>query len=118
MPIVDDYLDTLDGPRRAAVGHIYQLVLAAVPDVTQERSYGMPAFKYKGKPLISCIAAKDHLSLFPFSASVVDAVKSELDGYDTSKGTIRFSEAKPLPDALINKIILLRIQEIAGGSEY
>jgi uncharacterized protein YdhG (YjbR/CyaY superfamily) len=66
----------------------------------------------KRKPLLGFAALKDHLSLFPFSAHVVAAVKGRLAGYDLSKGTIRFTEAKPIPEDVIWEILDLRLQEI------
>ena len=66
----------------------------------------------KRKPLLGFAALKDHLSPFPFSAHVVAAVKGRLAGYDLSKGTIRFTEAKPIAEDVIWEILDLRLQEI------
>ena len=74
----------------------------------------MPALKVSGKPLIGFIAAKRHLSLFPFSPAVVEHVRDRLDGFELSKGTIRFSVDHPLPDDVIREVVAARLAEIAG----
>jgi uncharacterized protein YdhG (YjbR/CyaY superfamily) len=112
MSAMDEYLEDLSDSQRAELERIRRIVWNRVPDVEEGRSYGMPAFRYKRKPLLGFAARKDHLSLFPFSPHVVDAVKDRLAGYDLSKGTIRFTEAKPIPEDVIWKIIDLRLKEI------
>ena len=82
MGSVDDYLDGLGAGTAAIVRGIYARALEIVPDAEQGEGYGMPALRYRGKPLLSVMVAKSHLSLFPFSASVVAAVAPELEGYD------------------------------------
>jgi uncharacterized protein YdhG (YjbR/CyaY superfamily) len=113
MGVIDDYLEDLGDSQRAELERIRRIVLDRVPDVEEGRSYGMPAFRYKRKPLLGFAALKDHLSLFPFSPHVVAAVKGRLAGYyDLSKGTIRFTEAKPIPEDVIWEILDLRLEEI------
>ena len=114
MTEVDDYLAGLDEPARTVLAGVYAQARAIVPDVEQGRSYGMPALTYCGKPLISAIETKRHLSLFPFSGKVVAAVAPDLEGYDLSKGTIRFSAEHPLPDAVVTRVVELRRAEIDG----
>jgi uncharacterized protein YdhG (YjbR/CyaY superfamily) len=112
MGVIDDYLEDLGDSQRAELERIRRIVLDRVPDAEEGRSYGMPAFRYKRKPLLGFAALKDHLSLFPFSPHVVAAVKGRLAGYDLSKGTIRFTEAKPIPEDVISEILDLRLEEI------
>src|SRR6266511_3089405 len=109
MSAMDEYLESLSDSQRAELERIRRIVCDRVPDVEEGRSYGMPAFRYKQKPLLGFTARKDHLSLFPFSPHVVDAVKDRLVGYNLSKGTIRFTEGKPIPEGVIWKIIDLRL---------
>jgi uncharacterized protein YdhG (YjbR/CyaY superfamily) len=75
---------------------------------------GDPGVKYNQKPLLAFLAAKHHLSIFPFSSQVVDAVRDRLAAFELSKGTIRFTAATPLPDEIVRDIVRHRIQEIAG----
>jgi uncharacterized protein YdhG (YjbR/CyaY superfamily) len=115
MGSVDEYLGTLDGATRSAYRHIHDVAVAEVPDADQGTSYGMAALIYRGKPLLGFKAARDHLSLFPFSPSAVDAVRGALDGYDVSKGTIRFAAEHPLPDDVVRLLVRSRAAEIASS---
>ena len=85
---------------------------AAPPEATEAVSYGMPAFRHNGV-LVWFAAFSDHCSLFP-TASVMEALKSDLKGYHLSKGTIQFPVDKPLPSVLIRKIVKLRVVQAAG----
>ena len=114
VAVVDDYFESLDAETRAAFEHIRSLALDIVPDAEQGTSYGMAALKYKQKPLLGFAAAKRHLSVFPFSPRVVDEVRDRLAGYELSKGTIRFTVDKPLPDDVIRDVVMFRVAEIVG----
>ena len=85
---------------------------AAPAEATEAISYGMPAFKHKGT-LVWFAAFSEHCSLFP-TASVIEMFKSELKGYSISKGTIHFPTDKPLPAALVKKMVKARVAQIAG----
>ena len=109
---VDDYLATLDGPPLAAYERVRDVVLAELPDAAQATSYGMAAFTYRGKPLLGLRAARDHLSVFPFSPAAIDAVRSDLEGFTLSKGTVRFDAGHPLPDDALRALVRARAAEI------
>jgi uncharacterized protein YdhG (YjbR/CyaY superfamily) len=109
---VDEYLGTLDASTRSAFDHILRLALSVAPDAEQGTSYGMAALRCDGKPLIGFRAASGHLSIFPFSPAVVDAVRDRLEGLELSKGTIRFTLDKPLPDDVVLDVVRLRRAEI------
>lgn len=111
---MDDYLNSLPEEQRAALARVRALVRRELPDAEEGTSYGMPAFRYAGRPLLGFRAAKQHLSLFPFSPDVVEAVSSRLEGFDLAKGTIRFSPEAPVPDDVLLDILRLRKQEISG----
>lgn len=85
-----------------------------VSEAEDGTSYGMAALRYRRKPLLGFRTAKDHLSVFPFSPKVVDAVRDRLAGFDLSKGTIRFTVARPLPDEVVREVVRLRMNEIIG----
>jgi uncharacterized protein YdhG (YjbR/CyaY superfamily) len=116
MGTVDDYFGTLDAQTRAAFERIRTLALEIVPQTDQGSSYGMAALKYKDKGVLGFAAAKHHLSVFPFSSRVVDEVRDRLPGFDLSKGTIRFTVEKPLPDDVVRDVVALRIAEIEGST--
>lgn len=94
------------------VEHVRALAREAVPEAVDGTGYGMPALRYRDRPLLSVMPARHHIGLYPFSPAVVDAVAGELDGYSFAKGTIRFSANHPLPDELVRRIVLLRRDEI------
>jgi uncharacterized protein YdhG (YjbR/CyaY superfamily) len=81
---------------------------------TQTSGTPQATLKHNHKPLLAFLAAKHHLSIFPFSSRVVDAVRDRLAAFELSKGTIRFTAATPLPDEVVRDIVRHRIQEIAG----
>ncbi len=107
---IDEYLARVPEPARGTLNRIRTLIRsAAPPDATETISYGMPAFKYKGM-LVWFAAFSKHCSLFPGS-SVLRAFQDELKGYARSKGTIQFPVDKPLPTALVKKLVKARIAE-------
>ena len=112
MSEIDDYLDGIDEPARAVLQHVRQVVKDAEPDAEEGRSYGMAALRYRKKPLLGFVSAKNHLSVFPFSPRVIEALRDRLDGFDVSKGTIRFTVAHPIPDDVLRDVVLLRVAEI------
>ncbi len=114
MAALDEYLAGLDERTRAAFERVRAVALEVVPDAEQGTSYGMAALRHRGKPLLGFLAAKQHLSVFPFSPAVVDAVRDRLDGFDLSKGTVRFTVDHPLPPDVTRDIVRLRAAEIAG----
>jgi uncharacterized protein YdhG (YjbR/CyaY superfamily) len=116
MTVVDEYFGGLEPGQRAAFERIRGLAVELAPQAEQGRSYGMAALTYSGKPLIGFRAAKEHLSVYPFSARVVEAVRDQLAGFELSKGTLRFTAAKPLPDKTIREIVRLRLAEIAASA--
>jgi uncharacterized protein YdhG (YjbR/CyaY superfamily) len=109
---VEAYLEKAPEPARGTLKKIRAMIRAAAPKgATEGISYGVPAFKYK-KPLAAYAAFKDHCSLFPMSGAVVEAMKDDLKDYVTSKGAIQFPLEKPLPMALVKKIVKARLAEI------
>ena len=108
---VDEYLASVPEPARTTLQKIRAAIRSVVPPETTEIiSYRMPAFKYKGV-LVWFAAFSDHCSLFP-TAAVIEAFKNELKGFSTSKGTIQFPTDKPLPTALVKKLVKARIAQI------
>ena len=108
---VDEYLARVPEPARTTLNKIRATIRSVVPpEATEAISYGMPAFKYKG-PLVFFAAFSDHCSLFPGSGSLIEAFQDDLKGYHTSKGTIQFPVDKPLPAALVRKLVKARVAE-------
>ena len=107
---VDDYLAALPDDSRAALESLRATVKAAAPEAVETISYRIPTFKYRGS-LVAYAAFKNHCSFFVMSPSVMAVHEEELKHYDTSTGTIRFPANKPLPAALVKKIVAARIAE-------
>ena len=108
---VEEYLAGVAEPARSTLSKVRAAIRSAVPaEATEVISYGIPAFKYKGV-LVWYAGFSEHCSLFP-TASVVETFKKELEGYPTSKGTIQFPTDKPLPSALVRKIVKARVAEV------
>jgi uncharacterized protein YdhG (YjbR/CyaY superfamily) len=112
MGEVSDYIAALEGTERDVIERIRARAVALVPEAVEGVSYGMPALRYRDSPLLSVMAAKQHIGLYPYSPPVVSAVSAELGDYSWSKGTIRFTPEHPLPDSLVDRIVLLRRDEI------
>ena len=107
---VDEYLAGVPEPARSTLNKICAAIRSAVPaEATETISYRIPAFEYKGV-LVWFAAFSNHCSLFP-TASVVEAFKNELKGFSTSKGTIHFPTDKPLPTALVKKLVKARVAQ-------
>lgn len=114
MGTMDDYLAGLEPATRAVLEHMRDIALEVVPDAEQGRSYGMPVLTVDGQAAMGLRAGKKHLSLYPFSGSVVGAVADRLDGLSVSTGTIRFTVGNPLPDDLLRVVVARRVDEIRG----
>lgn len=108
---VTDYISALQGPDKDVLLNILMLVQNLVPTATQATSYGIPAFRYKDMYLVGLQATKHHLSLYPGS-KVIDHLHTKLVGFETTKGTIKFTAEKPLSDDLLTQIITFCVSEI------
>ena len=105
---VNIYLAGVPEPARTTLNKIRASIRAAVPpQATESISYGIPTFKYKGM-LVSYAAFSKHCSLFP-TPSVIEAFKTDLKDFSTSKGTIHFPLDRPMPAALIKKLVKARV---------
>ncbi|SRR5216684_1211251 len=105
-----EYLAGVPQPARGTLNKMRAAIRSAVPpEATETISYRIPAFKHKGV-LVWFAAFSNHCSLFP-TASVVEAFKNELKGFSTSKGTIHFPTDKPLPTALVKKLVKARVAQ-------
>ena len=108
---IDEYLAAVPEPARGTLSRVRAVIRSAVPaEATETISYGMPAFRYKGA-LVAFGAFSKHCSFFPMSLAVMAAFKNELKAFDTDKGTIRFPLDKPLPAALVKKMVKARIAQ-------
>jgi uncharacterized protein YdhG (YjbR/CyaY superfamily) len=107
---VDSYLALQPQHVRIALEKLRQIIKTSAPNAEEIISYGMPAYKFHGM-LVYFAAFKNHCSFFPGNASLIEKMKDELKDYTTSKGTIQFTTGKPLPAALVKKIVKARMEE-------
>ena len=112
---VDDYLDALPDEPRAALADLRKTIAAAAPEATELISYKMPAFKANGRFLLSSAAYEHHCSLYPASGAVQRELGDELAPYLSGKGTLRFLPDAPIPDALVKRIVKIRLRETKGS---
>ncbi len=106
---IDEYLAAVSLDQRAPLETLRKDIRAAAPRAEECISYGLPAFRLNGKFLLAFGAAARHCAFYP--GSIVQDFKEELKGYETSKGTIRFQANKPLPSALVRKLVKARIAQ-------
>ncbi len=111
---VDAYLEKIPADARNALEKLRQTIRAAAPESEEGFSYGVPAFKLKGKTLVCFAAFKNHCGFYPMSPEVLGAFADDLSGYKTAKGTIRFDAKKPMPAALVKRIVKVRLAELKG----
>jgi uncharacterized protein YdhG (YjbR/CyaY superfamily) len=107
---IDEYLATLSDDQRAALQKLRRAIRAAAPKAEEGISYGIPAFRLNGRFLVGFGPAANHCSFYPGSYPI-EVCKAELKRYGTSKGTIRFQPDRPLPVALVRKLVRTRVAE-------
>lgn len=110
-PEIDAFLARVPDDARRALEDLRAMIAAAAPDAVEAVAYGVPAFRYRGRPLVSFGAAKAHCAFYVQSPGLMDAHRHELAGYDTSRGTIRFRPSDPLPADLVTRLVRGRIAE-------
>ena len=110
---VPEYLAKVPEPARSTLNKVRNVIRSVVPkETTEVISYGIPAFRHK-KVIVWYAAFVTHCSVVP-TASMIAKFKDELEGYKISKGTIQFPTDKPMPAALIKRIVKARLSEIEG----
>ena len=111
---IDDYLDTLEEPKRTTLAQLGETIMAIVPDAEECISYRMPAFKLRGKTIAGFAAFMNHLRYLPHSGSVIPQLAKESERYTSTKGSLHFPIDKPLPKTLVKKLIAVRMAEAFG----
>ena|ERR1700722_49793 len=105
---VDKYLAALPEPKRGTLEALRSTILEIVPEAEECISYGVPAFRLNGKVVAGFAAFKNHLSYLPHSGSVISELGEEAARYRSSSGALQFAIDRPLPKALVKKLIAIK----------
>ena len=108
---IDEYLARVNADYRGALRKIREAIRAAAPKAEESISYGIPAFRLNGRSLVFFGAWANHCAFYPGSSATLKKFRNELSDFQTSKGTLRFSPDKPLPVALVKRLVKARIAE-------
>ena len=111
------YYASLPVPLRRRIRELRSIILSVVPDVEETISYRIPAFKLGGRILVYCAGWKEHTSLYPLTAGMKQTCAADLARLEISKGTIRFPNERPLPVAVIKRLVKARRRELEGLSK-
>lgn len=108
---VDEILSSVAIDKRAALQALRETIAAAAPDAVEGLSYGIPAFRYRGRPLVSYNASTGHCAFYVMSPAVLERHLDELAGFDMAKGTVRFAPDRPIPAEIVSTIVRERMAE-------
>ncbi|RKH30395.1 hypothetical protein D7V77_02825 [Corallococcus sp. CA041A] len=115
---IDAYLAAVSDPAaEKTLSALRTQLRKLLPKATETISYQMPAFKVHGDIVVGFAFFKNNCGFYPGSGSVVPALKSELEGYTTSKSGVTFPPDEPLPAKLVKKLVQVRLAEIAASAK-
>ena len=109
---IDAILASAPSGQRVALQALRDMIAAAAPEAVEIISYGMPAFEYHGRAMVSYSAFKSHCSLFPMTQALILANPDRVAGFATAKGTLHFTPEHPLPRELVEWIVRERMAQI------
>lgn len=110
--LVDAHLAKVPEPQRTTLSKLRKSILEVIPAAEEVISYGFPGYKLDGKIICGFDAFKNHCSYFPHSSLVIPELAKDLADYKTSKGTLQFPIDKPLPKAIVRKLINVRLAQL------
>jgi uncharacterized protein YdhG (YjbR/CyaY superfamily) len=111
---IDEYLARAKPGQRTVLEKLRKTIHAVAPNMEESISYGLAGFKLNGRPLVYFGAWANHCAFYPASSALAKKFQDQLKKFETSKGTIRFSPDRPLPAALVRKLVKARIAENSG----
>jgi uncharacterized protein YdhG (YjbR/CyaY superfamily) len=110
----DEHLASVKPDQRRALEKVRKAIRGVAPKAEECISYGIPAFRLNGRPLVYFGAWANHCSFYPGSFTMLEKFRDDLKSFPVSKGTVRFSPDNPLPIALVKKLVKARIAENRG----
>jgi len=113
---VTQYFTATPPKARAALRKIRAAILSVAPKAEEGFSYRIPGFRLNGRALVWYAAFNDHCSLYPMTSAIRSRLATDLEGYETSKGTVRLPLANPVPVGLVKKLVKARMAEVTHGS--
>jgi uncharacterized protein YdhG (YjbR/CyaY superfamily) len=108
---IETYISAAPAAMQEALRHMRRVILDAAPEAVEVFAYGLPGYKYLGRPLLYYGAASKHYALYGNTESAQAALREDMKGLDMSKGTIRFPPGGPFPEALVRKLVAVRVAE-------
>ncbi len=105
-----EYLVAVRPEQRVALEKLRRTIRSVAPEAEEGMSYGLPAFRWGGRFLVAYGAAAKHCALYP--GGIVEDFADELEGFAFSKGAIRFQPDRPLPAALVRKLVRAQLTRL------
>jgi uncharacterized protein YdhG (YjbR/CyaY superfamily) len=112
---VDEYLATKPVAVQRTLGRMRRIIRRALPDAEEVISYQIPAYRLNGRVAIYFAGWTEHVSIYPVTSRLVEALGERIKPYVASKGTLRFPLSKPIPERLIARVATLRAREAVIG---
>ena len=106
---IDEYIAGFPNDVQKILEKIRLTIRKAAPDAEETIKYQMPTFTLNGN-LIHFAAFKKHIGLYPVPRGS-ETFKDEVSKYEGAKSTVRFPLDKPIPFALISKIVKFRVKK-------
>ncbi len=107
---VDQYIKSFSDDVQTILSNVRSAVIENAPNALESISYGMPAYKLNGKPLVYFAAFKNHIGFYATPTGHAEFAK-ELSDYKQGKGSVQFPVDRPLPYDLIKQIVVFRVKE-------
>ena len=110
---IDQFISQYPAEIQTILQKIQKTIRKSAPGAEEAMAYGIPTFKLNGKNLVHFSAFKEHIGFYP-TPSGIEKFKKELSVYEGAKGSVKFPLSKPIPYALIGKIVQFRVKEVMG----
>ena len=114
---IDRYLKDIPEPQKSTLTRLRGLITEIVPNCTECKSYGMPAFKYHGIVIGGFAARKNYCSYYPFSGSTLKTIATHVAKFEQTKSALHFPVDKPLSKKILKLLIFTRLNEICRSSD-